>query len=681
MQTIVTENTWQTRWPNGVSRRSLLKGAGAAAAGSVALAGADAAAADVVHESVSVEMSDGVTIRGRLFFPGDGDGGKVDGQLPVVATFEPYRNGSDTVSGPPMPRGTERLLDAGYMRAEFEIRGTGGSEGRFRIGDRREELDFGELSYWLYDHEKTTGDVGLYGVSYKGLTQWMAARGVARIDRPEQPLAALFPIVTGVDGYRDVLFNGGMYDTVFASFWLGYVSGSPLAGSALAVDDYEDPRDWIDLMQDHVAGAFEGPLSTVIGSQLGGEQAYRDPEASREHTFPSVVAQNIPAFTIQGWYDIFQPGNTLAYTQLQNLWADRYQFGPMEPDQEVTGRYQCVVGPYFHTSEFGDLEFELARRWFDRFLKGERNGIDETDTPLHLFQTFGDRWVDARTWPLPDFGDRSVETYYLRAGRTGTAPHSLNDGALSPSPPEAADAADPLPWKLFNACNQGTDEEGTFGLAPETRCTTSNEEFEAGTLVYTSPACEEARHVAGPVAASIHASTENTNTSWVTVLSVVAPDGSSTMLSKGQLLGSFRGLDRERSWYVDPEGEGPSRRPDLPAASPEADGGTEGTLIRPYRGFTEAEETAVEPGAVERYDVTMDPVFARVPAGHRLRLAIRTSSSWATPFAKDLDDVVGVYRVRRTDEHASHLNVPFVSGPIPESGTQWGRCQFNCGPP
>jgi putative CocE/NonD family hydrolase len=226
---------------DSVSRRSILKGASAAAVGSMTLAAADSVAAEPVREDVAVEMSDGVTIRGQLRFPGDSDGGKADGQFPTVATFEPSKNGSDNVSGPSMPRGTQQLVSEGYIRAEFEIRGTGRSEGRFRIGDDQERLDFGELVYWLHDHEKTTGDVGLYGVSYKGLTQWMAATGIARVDRPEQPLQALFPIVTGIDGYRDVLWNGGMYDTVFASFWLGLVAGSPLAASALAVNDVQDP--------------------------------------------------------------------------------------------------------------------------------------------------------------------------------------------------------------------------------------------------------------------------------------------------------------------------------------------------------------------------------------------------------------------------------------------------------
>jgi len=101
------------RLSRGLSRRSLLKGASAAAASSMALAAAGGVGADPVHEEVAVEMSDGVTIRGRLYFPSDDSGGKADGQFPVVATFEPYRNGTDNKNDTPTPRGTAQLVDAG----------------------------------------------------------------------------------------------------------------------------------------------------------------------------------------------------------------------------------------------------------------------------------------------------------------------------------------------------------------------------------------------------------------------------------------------------------------------------------------------------------------------------------------------------------------------------------------
>lgn len=297
---------------------------------------------------------------------------------------------------------------------------------------------------------------------------------------------------------------------------------------------------------------------------------------------------------------------------------------------------------------------------------------------------FGNRWVDARTWPLPDFGERRVETYYLDAGRTGTAPHSLNDGALATDALEASSESDTLPWRLHNPCHQGTDEEGTFGLISATGqnpCIDDSRTFEAGALAYTTPPFDEGRNIAGPISASLFASTTSTNTSWAVVLSDVAPDGSSTLISKGQLLGSLRALDEDRTWYFDGDGETPGNQPDLPdptQGTPATErtergrrGLDDGKLIRPLHPYTRESEEPVEPGAVERYDILLDPVFARIRSGHRLRFAIRTNASWAQPFAKDHGDVAGIYQVRRNKQDASFLNVPFVSGPIPESSTDW----------
>lgn len=660
------------------SRRSVLKGTGTLAAGTLALAGG--AAAQPVRQEVEVEMSDGVTIRGQLYYPADGNGDIADGEFPVIATFEPYKR-EDDETGPSPPRGTAELVSAGYIRAEFEIRGTGGSGGRFRNGDAREEKDFGELIYWLADHKHSNGKIGLYGLSYKGLSQYRAVRGLTRVEAPdsvpESPIEALFPIVTGVDGYRNVLFNGGLYDTIFASFWLPYVTGTPMAAGALAADDMS-PEEVVDTEQSHLAGAFGG-ASTIAGAHLGTEAGYRNEEtreSSWEHAFPHVVDQDIPVFTVQGWHDIFQPGVAHVYTQLQNLWAGRDQFGPMDPNQRVSGRYQCAIGSYYHVSDYGDLP--LAKRWFDRFLKGKRNGIDETETPLHLFQLFGDRWADARTWPLPEFGERSIETYYLNPGRTGTASHSLNDGALQRSAPEASEASDPLPWRLHNPCHQGTAEEGTFGLTPQNACTDSGRTFEAGALTYTTPAFDEGRNVAGPIAATLYAAAETTNTSWAIALNDAAPDGTSTLISKGQLLGSFRELNTDRSWYVTDDGQPGNPPKNLPNQAGRSRS-SDGTLLRPNHDYTQESEQPVEPGAVERYDILMDPVFARLRPGHRLRLAIRTNASWAQPLAKDADDVVGTYQVQRTSDHASALNIPFVEGPVPQSSTEWGPCPKDCG--
>lgn len=651
-----------------LTRRAVLKSATATTVAATGLAGVGSVSAASVRKEVEVEMSDGVTIRGQLFYPTDESGEIADGPFPVIATFNPYSTESDEAGSSP-PAGTAKFVAEGYISASFEVRGTGGSGGRFRGGDPREQRDYGELIYWLSDRPRSTGKIGLYGASYLGLTQFLAARGVERVggetDR-DSPLEAIVPIVTGVDGYRNVLVNGGLNDAIFSAFWINYTFDQPVAAALLAQDDM-GPVEQQETFEDHLTGFYEG-TTTSIGTHLGARQAYRGEywrKRSWEYAFPSVIDQDVAVFTIQGWHDIFQPGVAHVYTQLQNLQANRPQFGPMEPTQPISGKYQCVIGSLYHVSSYGALQWAIP--WFDRFLKGERNGIDDTDTPLHLFQLFGNRWIDARTWPLPDYGTRSIDTYYLRAGRTGTAPHSVNDGALTTAAPENPTESDPLPWRLHNPCHQGTDEEGTFGLVNATGqnpCVDDSRTFEAGTLTYTTPPFSEGRNIVGPISASLYASATSTNTSWAVVLSDVAPDGSSTLISKGQLLGSLRALDEDRTWYVTDDDATPA---------------DDGQLIRPHHPYTQASEEMVEPGAVERYDILLDPVCARIRPDHRLRLALRTNASWAQPFANDLDDVIGTYQIQRNGDHASFLNVPFVSGLLPESDTAWVPCAADCG--
>ena len=74
----------------------------------------------------------------------------------------------------------------------------------------------------------------------------------------------------------------------------------------------------------------------------------------------------------------------------------------MSTGQPVTGRYQLVVGPWFHNPATLGLTFQqMQLAWFDRWLKGIHNGIDRTRTPLHAFELGTSRWINLARWPVP----------------------------------------------------------------------------------------------------------------------------------------------------------------------------------------------------------------------------------------------------------------------------------------
>lgn len=636
------------------------------------------------RRDIGFEASDGVTLVGDIVYPTDSNGDIADGGVPLVLSMNPY-NGfrSDDRIDAAFPPG-KFLVDHGYARAVFDVRGTGFSGGSFRAWGPREQQDYAELVEWIAGRPQNNGKIGLFGASYLAFNQYLAVRALDS----DSPVEALFPIVSTTDVWRTVWAPGGLANTGFNAAWWGdTVQANPLS---LLLDANEmSPDEFQERAEDQTAGFYDSNVEFLAGQQLGTEHAYREDywrARSQTLALPHVVEKDIPVFHYSGWFDVFQPETLDIYTELQNLWAGRDQYAPMAPDQEVTPRYQAAVGPYMHFR--GDeyvipLNRDVPVAWFDRFLKGKRNGIDETDTPLHIFQVDGDRWVDTATWPLPE---RSVDTFYLGGGDTGTAPHSKNDGRLHTSEPAATDGQDTLHWRpTSNPCQQANHENAIFTVPARSHCGDDNREWEATGLAYTTAPLEEERHLAGPSCATIYAEANTTNTSWVAGLSRVAPDGTARQLGKGALLGSFRNLRDDQSWYLPADGDGgtPGRTPVPDEAAEQAGGppgGSDGKLVRPRPEFTRESEQLVEPGQVERYDVLLTPMFARIPANHRLRLSIQTTAPWASPAANDVDDLVGgTYRLQRNQTHASHLNVTFADGAFEISSTNWGTCNFRCG--
>src|SRR5207249_2780002 len=148
------------------------------------------------------------------------------------------------------------------------------------------------------------------------------------------------------------------------------------------------------------------------------------------------------AFLVGGWYDLFQRGEPLNYSGLQNAYAGRPVGAPMSPDQPVTGRYQLLMGPWYHVTAPDGIDLEpIELRWFDQWLKGEHTGIANTRKPLHLAELGTDRYVDASRYPLDQ---ATPTTYYLGPGRSGSGAPSTNDGTLTTSKPREPSGADPV---------------------------------------------------------------------------------------------------------------------------------------------------------------------------------------------------------------------------------------------
>ena len=357
----------------------------------------------------------------------------------------------------------------------------------------------------------------------------------------------------------------------------------------------------------------------------GGSKAFYSENwqiASPGNYVEQIADTDIPALFYSGYDDIFALGAQTMTAYLQNAYFDRPTYRPMQPGDAVTGRYQVIIGPWDHLSI--DIDQDLQLEWYDTFLKGQDTGMDDTSTPFHLWDMTAERWINTATMPFAE----EHTPYYLGSS-----------GALSAAPSEAA-GADPIVFA----------QPGTPGA----------------TLTYTTEPFEDGATLAGPIGARLYASSTNTDLHLIADLIDVAPDGTETPLTFGDVVGSTRARNPERSWYDD-----------------------DGLPIMPYCVCDQA--VPLVPGEVVPLDFWLSPRIATIEPGHALKLVVTTQTPEAEcgtvlgprpcePTATQAQNMPGVYSVAHGPTGPSSLNLPLLPyGYFESAGT--GPTPRDFGPP
>jgi len=595
-----------------------------------------------VTRDVKITMRDGVQLAADVHYPTNPDGRPATGPFPVILSETPYgkelvgQEILDTFSGY-----EPYLVRRGYIDVIVDVRGSGGSQGIITLFGADEAADSKEVIEWASTLPNANGNVGMTGESYLAINQLFAAAAVG----PDSPLKAIFPIDAANDPYKDLFMQGGLLNIESSAPLLGIYAAFPLINPVLeAAIDPPTIATYGPLIKQRLQALQTGFAVPTLASILtGGDRAHedaywRDPHRLPASALPAIVANGVPAYLVGGLYDVFQRGAPLNYAGLQNAWAGRPAHRPMLPDQPVTSRYQLLMKPHYHTNaNVGEPDLNpIQLAWFDHWLKGEDTGIEQTTTPLHLVQPDGLR-REARRFPLDQ---TSGHTMYLGAGGTLTAGKPASTGA-----DQLAFTGVSLP------CDRSTEQWGLgvlelalaqlpLGLGDP--CADQDlvpASVGPGRLDYTSPPLTHDTVLAGPITASIFATANTTDTEWIAKLSDVGPDGRSVDLTQGELAGSHRALDEERTWR-----------------------NRAGDPVLPHHPDTRASKAAVVPGALTRYDIEIRSTFATLEAGHRFRLTLMSSQSpHLIPVPTDIGNFVGGrYEVQRSPAAPSSLQLPLA---------------------
>lgn len=592
-----------------------------------------------VERNVVIVMADGTPLRANVIRPAvKGTPTPAAGKFPVLLTMTPYGKTNYAID--------THLVHRGYIEVVVDTRGTGLSGGSFEIFSRAEVADGVALVRWASRLRGSTGKVGMIGGSYLGINQLLIAGAVG----PRSALKAVFPVAAAHDLYRDVVTMGSLPDFSFLSVWLlGLLPSQNL--TAPIVEALTDPVSIgtaVSSLLRNLIGDLDYNAALIAKLALTGEKstdgAYWKDRSPRT-VLRRIVANKVPAYLVGGTADIFQRGQPLNFAGLQNAWAGRAADQPMKAKQKVTGRYQLLLGPWTHIA-FANLDLRDRQiAWYDRWLKGRKTGIDQTRRPLQVIDATTGKKSSWRSYPAP--GTR-VSTFYLGAGRTGTAP-SRNDGALSASPPKVASAQDTIIWSPVSSsvCSRATDQwlgglpsSVLDGLGVGWGCSQDDRPAQTGPQVvtYTTPKFSRSRTIAGPIAARLYVTSSGRENQLVVTIDDVSPDGKSRPLTAGALLGSQRALDSRRSWRVDKR------------------------LVLPYHPSTSGSAAPLTPGVTTRFDVEVFPTVATIRAGHRLRIQVASNDAphLLPTLPQSFALLGGRYEIRRDARYPSSISVPYL---------------------
>ena len=436
-----------------------------------------------------------------------------------------------------------RAAQRGYAVVIQDIRGRHESSGEFYpfINEARDGHDSVE---WVSSQAWCNGKVGMFGSSYNGATQWLAASATP------PHLLGIAPGVTASDYHEGWTWQGGAFELGFNLSWsIGSLTAANWQN--LSKQLFLSPYQLDTLLQaqdDLLPVASHLPLNAYENLKDGLAPYYYDwlehPEYDAYWRSVSIEEMHsditVPAFNYGGWYDIFIGGT------IENFVGMR-QRGGSEP---ARSHQRLCIGPWTHaglqTSVMGERSFGAASssiaadlqgqllRFYDFILSEEENGFTD-DKPVRIFVMGENVWRSEDDWPL----ERAEPTEYFMSS-AGKANTLTGDGRLVRTPP-TNDPPDVFLYHPMNpvptnggdlCCDAAALVPGVFDQRPI--------EIRADVLVYSSNPLEQDTEVTGPVVVTLYASSSAVDTDFTAKLVDVRPDGYAMNLCDGIIRARYR---------------------------------------------------------------------------------------------------------------------------------------------
>jgi hypothetical protein len=603
----------------------------------------------IIERKLMIPMRDGARMQFDVYRPKNVD------KAPTIFVRTPYNmNFWDVTNGAPADMTAQlTAVKRGYAYVGANERGHFFSEGNYDIlgppiSDGVEEIE------WIASQPWSNGKVGLIGCS--STAEWQMAVAA----QSPKGLGTIIPqgFGAGVGRVKPYYeqgnwYRGGAVQMLFIDWLLGEqnqvrptfpanTSREDLIRAAKSFDLAErtPPVDWAKafwhLPVQDMNKAIDGPrgifADSMPGLATGGamiKRAPNDPAWYRGGLFHDDMKINVPGLWFMSWYDVSVGPNLATYNHVRRT-----------ADPAVAEQQYAVIAPTLHCAyrratentivgerSVGDARYDyeaLTYGWFDRFLKGEPNGLLDTMPKVRYYTMGINKWQSSDTWP-----PRGAQpmTFYLSSN--GKANSRNGDGKLVLQPPSrnrpdnfTYDPMKPVPSLGGNVCCQANALSG--GSMDQQKL-----EDRPDVLVYTSEPLTEGLEVSGPIDLVVFVSSDRKDTDISVKLLDVYPDGKAYNLDETiQRLRYRDGYDKQ---------------------------------------------VFMEPG--KTYKVTLQPMTTSnyFDAGHRIRIEISSSNfprfdRNLNTGGKNYDETTGLVArnsVHHSRQYPSSLTVTVVRRPIP----------------
>jgi uncharacterized protein len=377
-----------------------------------------------LERGVECRLADGTTLVSDHYYPAG------HGPWPTLLMRQPYGRdiASTVVYAHPI-----WFARHGYHVAIQDVRGRGASSGSF-YPFRHEGRDGAEAIAWLRTHPACNGRIGMYGFSYQGATQLLAAA-----EQPEG-LQCIAPHMTAADLYHGWFYHHGALRLSSSLGWGIQMLREDARRLGLRDASNKLEAAWANIRAQAVHVPYaqhpaiaDPALPSYVCDWLA-HREYGDYWASLDIS-ARVDRIRIPALHIAGWFDTYLEGSIAGYLALRNHAGSEF----------ARDNQYLIAGPWVHIpwgDRVGDANLgeaanlntdEILLRWFDHWLKDSSSFSREPR--IRYFVLGANEWRSCTDWP-------SEAEYPLYLRSRGNANSRKGDGTLALDPPNEDEPRD-----------------------------------------------------------------------------------------------------------------------------------------------------------------------------------------------------------------------------------------------